>query len=355
MKIYINGRFLTQRVTGVQRYAREIVKALDEIIDKEDKGAYEWFILAPRNTKCDIKLKNIKFQNCGMLYGHLWEQVELPCFSRNGFLINLCNCAPLIRKKQLLVIHDAAIAAYPNAYSWKFRTWYRIMHTICGSRTEKIVTDSQFSKNELHKYFDIPKEKMTVIYAGIDHMDRMQADDTIIDDLQLNNEKFVFAVSSKNPTKNFPLVLRAARLLPHIRFVIAGGSNSAVFVDGKEDKMTNVTYTGYVSDEQLISLYRHASVFVYPSLYEGFGIPPLEALSQGCPVIVSDCASLPEICGNRTKYCQPNSANHLANKINDVIKDNAINKQITFYVKSEIKREYCWLKSAGEVYEMICS
>lgn len=343
MKIYINGRFLTQRVTGVQRYAREMVRALDEIIDREDNAEHEWCILAPRNTKYDMNLKKIAFQTCGILHGHLWEQLELPYYTRNEFLINLCNCAPLIKKKQLLVIHDAAIAAYPNAYSWKFRTWYRMMHMICGRRTEKIVTDSQFSKNELHKYFGISKTKMAVIYAGIEHVNRIQVDDTIIDELQLRNEKFVFAVSSKNPTKNFSLVLRAAKLLPNIKFVIAGGSNSAVFVDEKDDKMANVTYTGYISDERLISLYRYAAVFVYPSLYEGFGIPPLEALSQGCPIIVSNCASLPEVCGVDAMYCKTNDEKSLAEIIMAVLNNAKYRKNTTGKIK------YSWNASAKKM------
>ena len=158
----------------------------------------------------------------------------------------------------------------------------------------------------------------------------------------------MFAVSSKNPTKNFPLVLRAARLLPHIRFVIAGGSNSAVFVDGKEDKMTNVTYTGYVSDEQLISLYRHAAVFVYPSLYEGFGIPPLEALSQGCPIIVSDCASLPEVCRNWADYCRIDNAQDLVHKIEKCIGMKKIKD-----LSDVIKNKYSWQKTAKIMLNII--
>ena len=84
-------------------------------------------------------------------------------------------------------------------------------------------------------------------------------------------------------------------------------------------KVPNVIYTGYISDEKLVSLYRHAAVFVYPSLYEGFGIPPLEAMSQGCQVIVSTCASLPEVCGNNAMYCQCNNEQNLKELILDVL------------------------------------
>jgi len=348
MKIYINGRFLSQRVTGVQRYAREIVTALDKLL-QEGKNEDEWCILAPKNIIDDLPIEKIKLKVCGFSTGHLWEQVELPFYAKDGFLLNLCNCAPLIKKKQLLIIHDAAIAAYPQAYSWKFRVWYRVMHTVCGKRTEKIVTDSEFSKTELQKYFNINPNKIRVVYGGIEHMDRMKEDDSIIEELNLSKGGFVFAVSSKNPTKNFSLVLKAARLLPDVKFVIAGGSNNAVFASDNSEFLNNVTYTGYVSDEKLISLYRHAAVFVYPSLYEGFGIPPLEALSQGCPIIVSNCASLPEICGSCADYCDVNSVNSLRNKIKSVI--NRENRQKT-NVKDCLEK-YSWKNSANELIKSL--
>ena len=346
MKIYINGRFLSQRVTGVQRYAREVVSALDKILQEKPTDD-EWCILAPKNITPDLPLQKIKIKICGRLTGHFCEQLELPFYARNGFLLNLCNCAPLVKRNQLLIIHDAAIAAYPQAYSWKFRIWYRIMHTVCGKWADKIVTDSEFSRNELYQYFGIAKDKIQVVYGGIEHMDRIQSDDAIIDEYKLHNEKFVLAVSSQNPTKNFKLVLKAARLMPDTRFVIAGGSNKAIFAGKSTNTLKNVTYTGYVSDEKLVSLYRHAAVFVYPSLYEGFGIPPLEAMSQGCPVIVSTCASLPEVCGDYAKYCHPDDVKTLVRMIEETLSDN--HEKVA--CEQAIRTQYSWKASAERIWE----
>ena len=351
MKIYINGRFLTQRITGVQRYAREVVMALDKLFI-EELPEDEWLLLTPHGANNDLSLLNIKVKQCGNFHGHLWEQVELPFFSRDGILLNLCNCAPMIKRRQLMVIHDGAVAAYPSAYSWQFRYWYRIMHTICGKITKKIVTDSQFSKNEISNYFSINKNKITVIYAGIDHMDRIKSDDSVIDELGLNGEKFVLAVSSQNPTKNFSLVLKAAYLLPTIKFVIAGGTNSAVFSSENIKQSNNVQFAGYVSDEKLVSLYSHASVFVYPSLYEGFGFPPLEALSKGCQSIVSDCASLPEVCGDYVHYCNAKDEHSMVNKIKDVMTENNYSLHIE-KVKEQMKAKYSWEKTAKSLLKLI--
>ena len=118
MRIYINGRFLTQRITGVQRYALEITKALDNLISKDTAfQKHEYIVIAPKNVLYKVKLKNMSFVQRGILKGHLWEQFELPVYSRDGFLMNFCNCAPLIKRNQTVTIHDAAVSAVPHAFS----------------------------------------------------------------------------------------------------------------------------------------------------------------------------------------------------------------------------------------------
>lgn len=344
MKYYINGRFLTQRITGVQRYAREMTLALDQLLQEKPSDHSEYTILAPKNIIDRLPCKRIQFKVCGHLSGHLWEQIELPYYAKDGYLLNFCNCAPLIKKNQAVTIHDAAIAAFPSAYSWKFRLWYRILYTVLGKRLNTIFTVSNFSRSELNKYFGIPKEKIHVTYNGVEHLKAIQPDDRILAKIP---KDYVLAVSSQNPTKNFKLVLEAAEQLPDIYFVIAGGSNAKVF-NGKDKRaLPNVQYVGYVSDQELVSLYRHAMVFVYPSLYEGFGIPPLEALLNGCPVIVSNQASLPEICGDRVDYCNLKNTKSLVSKIIDI----ALKKKPAIqHLEKQIQERYSWKKSSAYLY-----
>lgn len=304
MKIYINGRFLTQRITGVQRYALEITRALDSLIsDDKNLQKHEYIVIAPKKVLYSIKLNNIQVVQKGILKGHLWEQLELPIYSHDGFLMNFCNCAPLMKRNQTVTIHDAAVSAMPNSFSWVFRTWYKLMFMWLGRSLEHIFTVSEFSKKELHKYYDIPLSKIYVTYNGIDHIKRLKADESIIDREDLKGKKYVLAVSSMNPSKNFPLVLDVARLMPDVEFIIAGGSNEKVFKSAGLDVPQNARLIGYVSDEELMALYRHASVFVYPSLYEGFGIPPLEAMMCGCPGVVSDIEVFHEVYGDNVEYC----------------------------------------------------
>lgn len=339
MKYYINGRFLTQRITGVQRYAREMTLALDQLLQERTSDQNEYTILAPKNVIDTLPCKRIQFKVCGHLTGHLWEQIELPYYAKDGYLLNFCNCAPLIKKNQAVTIHDAAIAAFPSAYSWKFRLWYRIMYIVLGKRLNTIFTVSNFSRNELNKYFGIPKEKIHVTYNGVEHLKDIQPDDKILAKIP---KDYVLAVSSQNPTKNFKLVLEAAEQLPKINFVIAGGSNTKVFNGKVEKTLANVYYVGYVSDQELVSLYRHAKVFVYPSLYEGFGIPPLEAMINGCPVIVSNQASLPEVCGDNAIYCDIGAHNQLPNLIMETCSMSNSNKTSRQLILSK----FSWQKAA---------
>ncbi len=315
-KIYINGRFLTQNITGVQRYAIEIVKALDKYLnDNRLNGEYKFEIVCPKNIKQELVLRNINIKQIGKLKGHLWEQIELPLYVKDKFLFNFCNCAPLIKKNQMLVIHDAAVSAMPNSYSFLFKVWYKFMFYILGQRLNKIFTVSNFSKRELNKYFSIDLNKIEVVYSAYDHIINIKPDESIFQKINIKKKNYVLAVSSLNPSKNFKLILETAKSMPEVNFIIAGGSNSNVFKAQGFKITKNMKFIGYVTDEELVALYKYASCFVYPSLYEGFGLPPLEAIYFNCPVIVSDIDVFKEIYGNNVLYCDKNKVSSLKEKI----------------------------------------
>lgn len=350
MKIYINGRFLTQMVTGVQRYATELIRALDQILVQEKDCKDEYILLMPSHRISTLSLQKIQQREVGRLSGHLWEQIELPFYCRDGLLLNFCNCAPLVKKQQLVTIHDAGIMAVPRAYSWKFRLWYRLMYTVLGKRVSAITTVSKFSKQELQRCFSVPQEKMKVVYNGIDHINGMEKDESI--QKTIGSKKYVLAVSSKSISKNFKLVLKCAAKLSQVQFVIAGGMNSRVFSDSTVKNYTNVRYIGYVSDSELVSLYNHATIFVYPSLYEGFGIPPLEAMACNCPVIVSNKASLPEICGDAALYCDVHDEASLLEKITMIMNDDELAKKLKNKGLQKIKK-YTWRNEANKLRKII--
>lgn len=345
-KLYINGRFLTQRVTGVQRYAIEITKAIDALVTEGELTGIAIELLTPKNART-LALQHIPQNRVGHLTGHLWEQLDLPRYARGGFLLNLCNCAPVFQRHQAVTIHDAAVFRMPSSFSFLFRTLYRWMHGIERYTCNPIFTVSNFSRKELAECLDIDPERIVVTPNGADHIKCAPAPTK-----KKSREPYVLAVSSLKPLKNFALVIRAAKRLPDTNFFIVGGKDPRVFAAVDEEHGDNIHFLGYVDDEALRELYANASVFVYPSLYEGFGIPPIEAMAMGCPVIVTKKASLPEVCGDAALYCDATNDRDLAAKIRTVMKNDVVRQKLVARGRERVKT-YRWIDSAKTLLHAI--
>jgi len=357
LTININGRFLTQPITGVQRYAVESVKALDNLLNRGeiDCGKFAYRILVPsKGLLHKLDLQRIAVNRVGYLRGHFWEQVELPFHASNGLLLNLCNAAPMAIRNQVVTIHDAAVFEFPDAYSFAFRTWYRFMLKRLGKVAAKIVTVSEFSKRELIRYCRMDESKISVVHEGAEHILTVGPQDHILEKFGLSDRRYILAVSSLNPNKNFNSVVKAIDLLKNVDydFVIAGGVNPSVFSGTQVCSSKSVKFAGYVSDAELRTLYDHADCFVYPSFYEGFGLPPLEAMACGCPVIVSNQASLPEVCGDAAIFCDPYNPEDIAEKIRLVITDEALRERLREKGLEHAKR-FTWERCAKKTLSVI--
>lgn len=298
--IYINGRFLTQKITGVQRYAIEVVKKIDKLNLDE-----QIVILHPKNFTNHLELKNIKLQQIGNNIGHVWEQITLPFYIRKhdkkAVLINFCNIAPILFPGYV-VLHDIAFKTHPEHLNWKFTLWYRIITKLNIKRYKHIFTVSEFSKNEILQNYKIEKEKITVAYNSAEHINYFVPDDNVLDKLKLVNKDFYFSLGSKSPHKNFEFIEKCAKDNPEMIFVVSGNENK-IFKENDQEKIENLIFTGYITDNELVQLYKSCKCFIFPSLYEGFGIPPLEAITVGCNnILVSDILVLKEIYGNNVKY-----------------------------------------------------
>lgn len=355
MKIYINGRFLTQSITGVQRYAHEVIKHLDELLERNEiPHTHSIEIVAPQNIVYDFSFKNIKLKKVGHLTGHLWEQLELPFYARRGLLVNFCNTAPIFKRKQIVTIHDASIYLKDNNFSTLFKTWYKILYAAEMKTADVILTVSQFSRDELIKFTGVGTKKIKVVYEGQEHIKGKKADNRILTKYDLKSEAYVLAVSSMDPRKNFKSLVYALEKIKNmnINVVIAGGTNPRVFSKQGFEFPKNVKYLGYVTDEELRALYIHAYCFVYPSLYEGFGLPPLEAMTLGCPVIVSNRASLPEVCGDASLYCDPVNPDDIAKKIELLLKDKQLRNN---YKERGFERasHFTWDQCAISIWKII--
>jgi glycosyltransferase involved in cell wall biosynthesis len=354
-KVYINARFLTHSVSGVQRYAIELLKALDKSIKSKDidLGKISVTLLSPKNIKFELKLENISLKLVGSFSGHLWEQIELPFYALDGILVNLCNTGPLISKSQVLTIHDMAEFSIPANFSFQFRTGYQLLHKLLSKRVKRIISVSLFSKNEILKYCHIEPSKISVIYESGDHMSDLEADDSIIQKYNLLEKPFILAVSTINPNKNFSSILKAAEFLKDMdyNFVIAG-RKSDIFNQSDNQSLSKAIYVGFVTDSELKALYNHAACFIFPSFYEGFGLPPLEAMSCGCPVIVSETTALPEICGNSALYCNPYSPEDIGIKLRELLSSKSLQNSLR-QSGLECAKQYSWKTCAKETYKVI--
>lgn len=311
-EIFINGRFLTQAQTGVQRFAFELLSALDKLIEEDNLDLSITCLVPPKEVEEALPdWRYIHLRECGSLHGNFWEQIDLPIYARTGILISLCNRGPLFHRRHYVVIHDASIFSVPEAYSFLFRLTYRVSYYILARTARKIITVSNFSKDEISRCLQLSKKEIAVISEGCEHILRISRDDTILDTIIQTHRPFFLSVGSNSRHKNLEILIQALKGLsinneiPQL--VIVGGDFSKVFVGGEKVISENVKSLGFVTDEQLRSLYEHAIGFVFPSLYEGFGLPPLEAMICGCPVLCSNKASLPEICGEAALYFNPQS------------------------------------------------
>lgn len=347
MIIYINARFLTQKITGVQRYAIELSRQLKTLA-----SPFEFRFLAPSAILHPDIARELGIRCVGKLQGHLWEQLELPFYCRDGVLLNLCNTAPASKYRQIVTIHDAAVFAVPESFSPTFRRGYQALLPRLGKTSLGIITDSVFSKNELIKYRIATKQKIHVIYLGGSQLLTHQPDPRILEKHALGNKPFILAVSSISPSKNFAALVKAIDFIKTRDFnvVIAGGAYPKV--SQAQTLPDHVKYLGYVSDNELRALYEHASAYVCPSLYEGFGFTPLEAMTCGCPVITSNAASLPEVCGDAALYCNPHDPQDIADKIILLMANPELRLELKQKGLEQAKR-FSWEKCAQETLQAI--
>jgi glycosyltransferase involved in cell wall biosynthesis len=313
--IVINGRFLGRPVSGVERYGREVIRAWDAQL-VASPTALPVRIVAPTGVICDLPLSTITFETVGRHSGHIWEQSELFRATRHDVLVSLANSGPVLHSRQLVVLHDAAVYRFPGAYGFQYRTLHRMLGRLLAQRAH-LATVSKFSRAELADVLRVAPGTILVAPNGSDHLGQTAPDSTILDRLGLVAGRYILTVGSASQNKNLALVLNAWRHRSQgddARLVVVGSVNERVFAATLDlAGLPDAIFTGRVSDGELAALYRGATSFVFPSLYEGFGIPPLEALAHGCPVLASTIPPIREVCGDAARYFDPKDVVSLAN------------------------------------------
>lgn len=347
-RIVINGRFVSRPITGVDRYAGEIVRALDALISERHPSTHGLGIVlaVPARSSCDLPLKSIPVVGIGRWSGYAWEQIELPRFAGRSLILNLCNLAPVLLGRSMTCVHDAHAWLMPQNHSAAFRFAYRLLQPLALRRSLRWITVSRYSGERLLSFGVAKNRPDAVIPNGADHVLRWSAADAAIDRDRLP-DRFVFALGSRSPNKNFTLVRRLAGPLAErgIAVVIAGGDNAKVFKADESGARARTIELGRVSDNDLAFLYSRARTFLFPSLHEGFGLPPVEAMLLGCPVVASNVSAMPEVLGDAAVLCDPADDSEWMNAVERICGDNAFRSSLIARGRERASL-YTWRSSA---------
>jgi glycosyltransferase involved in cell wall biosynthesis len=357
MDIIINGRFLTQRVTGVQRYARELVQALDRVVTS--RPDLKITVMSPRNFDVPKTWRNITIREVGSLQGHAWEQIELPWHSRGKVLFCPGNTAPIISllgsQTVITTVHDLSYKYFPTAYSYSFRFWYSLIIPCVLRRANAVITVSEAENRAIcAQYPEAASRLRTIANGGLPADEHTQLHET-----ENESRGYVLYVGSLSKRKNFPGVFEAACRLARKRnfnFLFVGGAAKGIIdpdLAMQTDCPSNIRFTGQVDDPgALISYYQRAACLVFPSFYESSGLPPIEAMACGCPVIVSNIPALKERCGDAALYCDPYDVGSMTESIERCMDDQALRENLRLLGYKRAAK-YTWQRCATQTLDLL--
>lgn len=369
MKIGIDCRMLLIRPTGIGQYIFNLVRNLMNI-DRSN----EYILYANNEILADIvnNFQNFRLKIVNIIPLSLKEQFSFNKIIKDDKLdlIHIPSFSiPMdINLKTVVTIHDLIHLKFKKEFSKIIPLYYNLIVKRGLKKSNAIITDSDNSKNDILKWINLPEEKIRKIHLGISNSFHLEEDNNKV--IYIKNKfgikkNFILYHGSKKPHKNVESLLQSFAILKEkldipYKLVITGIQNSRY----KETNFTNIikkitelkldnyiVYTGYINENDLCLLYNAASLFVYPSLYEGFGLPPLEAMACGCPVVTSNMGSLPEVCGDAVYYIDPYSIQNIMEGMYKVLTDEKLRKFLTNRGLERAKM-FSWEKCARETLKV---
>lgn len=337
--IFCNTRILNEKLTGVQRYTTELLSRMNNRIG----------CISP--TK---RLDGIK--------GHFWEQVVLPSRLGNNLLWSPSNTGPLCVENQVVSIMDLSPLDHPEWTSKKFSLWYQFLIPKLVSRVKGIITISEFSRTRILNFCPEAKHKIHVTHLAADKrfspVDKTSVSH-MVQNLKLPSKKYIVALGSLEPRKNLHTLLKAWEhihtKLPHDTWLVLAGAKGKSSVFGSHSYCNlppRVHLTGHVADDLLPALYTGALATIYLSYYEGFGLPPLEAMSCGSPVLVSNTTSLPEVVADSGLTVDPFDVDAISGEIFRLVFDSTLQENLRLKGVERAKH-FNWDKTAEETMRIL--
>lgn len=344
-------------------YATHLLNSLIPRL-KEGKISFDVYCYNDEHIKCDEAIKKISLGSLLdkillpkiSLHRHIWNLLYLGWVGRKYDLIySFSSHGTLFHKNQVITIYDLICIAYPEQHKSQY-FYFRYYMPLLIQRSNHVVTISNFSKDEVLKYYkDETPTRISATYVGIDHFKKVAIDRQHGEWVNsiTQNTPFCIAVGASYPHKNIDTILAVAKRLENtpLKFIIVNKNNKyflGIQQKSRELGLTNVIFLSYVSDEKLAALYKSASLNLYLSLYEGFGIPPAEALFFGTPSLLSNRGSLPEVYEGIMELINPLDLDLIAAKTLLLIKNPAIPDF------EKLKSKYSWENVSKNTYQLIC-
>lgn len=325
--------------SGIGRYIQSIVPRLSEYIDSN------FLLFVNKDTELNFKLEDqYSLSILKSRYYSIYEQVELPAAlsKHNPIWIPHYNYPLLSSAPKVVTVHDMAHLALREMIGGFLKDLYAsFMFKMLPKKVEQIISVSQFTKDELIKYTNIEPDKIQVVHNGLDSFWY-----NVPKKENSKDKPYLLYVGNVKPHKNLRTLVKAfldiRDKIPH-NLVLVGKKNGFITIDQEIDQLVEkapdrIEFTGFISDEQLKQYYTYADAMVFPSLYEGFGYPPLEAMACGTPVIASNAASIPEVCGNAASYFEPTNVDELVFKIEEVLTSNQLKQELMQKGKGQAKK-----------------
>lgn len=365
MRIGVDLSAIQSTKSGVDWYTHHIMQ---EMVRLPEPGEH-LYLFSNRETGFEREALNnrqVTLVRSRLRYQEPWRQLVLPsllkryeidvCFFTN-FVVSVLSSCPMV-----LTIHDLSFKLFPRTHSLRNVIWARSLVPVSVNRSRRIIAVSNNTKLDLLRLMNVNSDKISVIYEGASSQFRPEpaVDDGEVLSHYRIKKPYVLFVGTLEPRKNLTALIRSfykvSRTRADVNLVLAGRRGwmaQAIFDEvEKRDLLSRVHITGYVRDRHLSALYRQADAFIYPSLYEGFGLPPLEAMASGTPVIVSRGSSLPEVVGDAGLYVNPLDIDELAVAMEKVLGNRNLAADL---VEKGLQRAggFSWQRAAGETLEIL--